>query len=917
MTPEEFKRAEDLFHRARELSAVQRKQFLDHACPDDATVRAEVEALLRRADFGAQSTELKDGIELALAHAVVADGPTETNTSKQETPRAAGTRIGQYSIVRELGHGGFGIVYEAEQERPRRNVALKVVRPGLASVETLRRFELEAQVLARLQHPGIAQVYEVGTTDIGGGPQPFFAMELVQGRTLSDYADNEKLTARQRLELMGRVCDAVQHAHQKGVIHRDLKPGNILVDESGQPKILDFGVARVTDCDVRLTTIRTDLGQLIGTLPYMSPEQVSADPNDLDTRSDVYALGVILYELLAGRPPYDIYRKLIHEAVRVIREVDPTPLSSVSKIFRGDVEIIVAKALEKDKARRYQAASALAADIRRYLSDEPIAARPPSAIYQLRKFSKRNKPLVGGVLTVFVVLLAGVITSTRLYLRAEAQRLRAVEAEQQQSRERQQAETEREKADSVRRFLEKDLLSSVDPTSGLGIDVKVRDVLDRAVPQIERSFRSQPELTVSLKATIGDMYRALGLYPTAEEILASASAIGQEKLGNEHPETLRALLLLVRVKMSQGNLNLSSEVDRLRQTLIRVRGPDNLESLDALDLATGVEMLRGRYDEAERRCRLALEERRRVQGPKHPDTYTEMANLGTVLLWAGKPADAVPLLREAVTQHKATYGTDHPITLGEMGVLGQALMDYGLVSDAITILQDLANVQKRILGPKHLMRGVSLDSLGKALMMNGHYDAAQPILKKAYLIIKKSYGKNHFSTIGSQISLIQCQAETGKLDRAEKSLNELFDSTKGPLRPGSLLRPSALVILARIHLKTGKIEDAVGEAKKALELFRERSTIGPRGISEAQLVYAQMLAAAGQFEQAEQNYLEGLHELRAKKFEGSPSIQKAIAELVQLYHKWGKPDKASEYEKQILTSQPSTATHPAASQPTD
>jgi predicted oxidoreductase (fatty acid repression mutant protein) len=250
-------------------------------------------------------------------------------------------------------------------------------------------------------------------------------MELVRGQDLREYADGNDLSVRLRLEVMGKVCDAVQHAHQKGVIHRDLKPGNILVDESGQPKILDFGVAPVTDSDIGITTIQTDVARLIGTIPYMSPEQVSADPSDLDTRSDVYALGVITYELLAGRLPYDLREKMIHEAVRVIREDDPTPLSSVNRALRGDVETIVAKALEKDKVRRYPAASALAADIRRYLDNEPIAARPASAMYQLSKFARRNRALVGGIIAVFVVLVVGVITSTLLYIRAEKQRVRA------------------------------------------------------------------------------------------------------------------------------------------------------------------------------------------------------------------------------------------------------------------------------------------------------------------------------------------------------------------------------------------------------------------------------------------------------------------------------------------------------------
>src|SRR5215468_10113643 len=262
----------------------------------------------------------------------------------------------------------MGTVYEAEQDHPRRTVALKVIRRGFTSRELLRRFEREAETLGRLQHVGIAQIYEAGTADSGFGPQPYFAIELIRGRSLLEYANERKLHFRERLEIMAKVADAVQHAHQRGLIHRDLKPGNILVDEAGQPKILDFGVARATDSDSQ-ATMQTDIGQLVGTLAYMSPEQVLADPLELDIRSDVYALGVILYELLAERLPYDISRK-IHEALTAIREEDPAKLSSINRSYRGDIETIVAKALEKNKTRRYASAAELAADIRHYLKDE-------------------------------------------------------------------------------------------------------------------------------------------------------------------------------------------------------------------------------------------------------------------------------------------------------------------------------------------------------------------------------------------------------------------------------------------------------------------------------------------------------------------------------------------------------------------
>ena len=385
-----------LFCRLADCSAVERESYYaehDVAPP----VRDEVESLLRFDRAAAAS----------LGHVVASAAGT---ILPDAAALSVGRRYGSFRPMRLLGRGGMGSVYEAEQDSPRRTVALKVIHPGLTSPDLVRRFELESHALGRLQHPGIAQIYEAGTADTGFGAQPYFAMELVRGETLSEYVQSHQLTTRERLELMRRVCEAVHHAHQRGIIHRDLKPGNILVDETGQPKILDFGVARVTDTEFQ-TTRQTSAGQLVGTLSYMSPEQVLADPLDLDTRSDVYALGVILFELLAERLPYNTTGKL-HEVIHAIREEDPVPLRTIDRAYRGDIEVIVSKALEKDKARRYASAADLAADIQRHLRDEPVFARTPSAAYQLRKFTKRHTAVVAAVLAVFLVLVAAVVVST-------------------------------------------------------------------------------------------------------------------------------------------------------------------------------------------------------------------------------------------------------------------------------------------------------------------------------------------------------------------------------------------------------------------------------------------------------------------------------------------------------------------------
>lgn len=436
MTPAtRFRRIDELFRAASQVNAGERGAFLDEQCRDDAELRGEVLSLLNE-DGEPRGVLDRPAFRATMILSSVSAG--EAGGAPLPIPEM----IGRYRIVRELGRGGMGVVYEAIQQHPRRTVALKVIHASLATPTMLRRFQRESELLGRLQHPGIEAIFEAGSFDTGGGAQPFFAMELVHGRPLNDFADEAKLNRHERLELIARVCDAVDHAHQRGVIHRDLKPSNVLVDAAGQPHVLDFGIARATDVDVQTVTMQTDAGQLLGTIPYMSPEQAAGDPRQIDSRSDVYSIGVMAYELLAGRLPHDIGHRLVHEAVRIIREDEPTRLSSIDRSLRGDVETIIGKALEKEKTRRYQSAAELARDIRRYLADQPITARPASAVYQLRKFARRNKAIVGGVAVAFVAMILGTTVAVRQAFVAEQARRDAVRL--QGVADERAAETERQ-----------------------------------------------------------------------------------------------------------------------------------------------------------------------------------------------------------------------------------------------------------------------------------------------------------------------------------------------------------------------------------------------------------------------------------------------------------------------------------------
>jgi WD40 repeat protein/predicted Ser/Thr protein kinase len=415
-------RIQELFDQAVALPPAQRPAFLEAACAGDQAFRAEVESLLA-CDLGAAAGGAggQDLLESPVVRAPVPARPAG------EPPATA--RVGNYRVLRRIAEGGMGAVYEAEQDNPRRTVALKVIRPACASPALLKRFAHEAHILGRLHHPGIAQVYEAGLADDG---QPFFAMEFIRGLPLDEYVARHRLDLAARLALLAQVCEAVQHAHEKGVIHRDLKPSNVLVDEAGQPKVLDFGVARATDADLLIEAGLTRTGQLLGTPNYMSPEQVAADTAAIDRRSDVYALGVILFELTAHRPPYQLEGLALVEACRLILDQEPPRLGSIDPELRGDVETIAAKALEKDPARRYQSAAELAADLRRWLAHEPILARPPSALYHLRKFARRHKALVGGVVATGLALVLGLV-GTILFAVGEARQRRQADAEKREA----------------------------------------------------------------------------------------------------------------------------------------------------------------------------------------------------------------------------------------------------------------------------------------------------------------------------------------------------------------------------------------------------------------------------------------------------------------------------------------------------
>jgi tetratricopeptide (TPR) repeat protein len=685
-----------------------------------------------------------------------------------------------------------------------------VIKPGFVSAELLRRFEQEAHALGRLHHPGIAQIYEAGTADSGFGPQPYFAMEFIEGQSLIEFVEERRLNPRARLELMAKICDAASHAHQRGIIHRDLKPANILADEAGQPKILDFGVARVTDSDTE-TTRQTDMGQLIGTLAYMSPEQVQPDPLELDIRSDVYALGVITYELLAGKLPYDTNRKALHEVVRAIREEDPVPLSSVNHIYRGDVQTLVAKALEKDKARRYASAAEMAADIRHYLNNEPIVARPPSTSYQLQKFALRHRTLVAAVTAVFLVLIAGVVVSTWQLVRA-----RRAEAS----------------ANAVNGFLRNDLLAQASAANQSGLNtkvdpnLKVRTALDRAAARIRGKFDQQPGAEAAIRDTIGQTYLALGLYPDARKQLELALNLHRRVEGTENLRTLDTARRLGDAAERQGRYAEAESLEsQTLQTMRRVLGPEHPDTLQSMNILAWVYNHEGKYVASETLLSQALDVERRVLGPEQPATLKSMNSLANVYNNEGKYAQAEALYSQALGIERRVLGPEQPDTLESMNILAVVYNREGKYSQAESLLTQVLEIRRRVLGPEHPDTLTGMNNLATAYSMQGKFAEGETLYSQTLEIRRRVLGPEHPDTLQSMNNLTFAYTNLGKYAQAEALASQTLEIRRrvlGPEHPATL---TSMNSLGSAYSLEGKYAQAEALFRQTLEI--RRHVMGP------------------------------------------------------------------------------------------
>ncbi|HKM65620.1 MAG TPA: serine/threonine-protein kinase [Candidatus Acidoferrum sp.] len=689
--------------------------------------------------------------------------------------------IGPYRLLRKLGEGGMGQVWLARQTAPvKRLVALKFIRGGMYDTSVIHRFESERQALAIMEHPAIAKVLDAGSTPDG---QPYFVMEYVDGPSITRYCDTKKLKIPDRLQLFIKVCEGVQHAHQKAIIHRDLKPSNVLVTElDGKPvpRIIDFGIAKaITPENGVEQTMITKFGAMLGTPGFMSPEQVDPNVLDVDTRTDVYSLGVILYVLITGYLPLDPdqwKKKPFDEALRELRESDPpspstkvgsekdtssvhaenraTEPAQLINLLRGDLDWIVMKALEKDRARRYGTPGELAADIERYLSDQPVLARPASTGYRLRKYVRRHRIGVG-VAAGLVLLLAG-------FSVVQAFQVRRISRE-------------RDRAGRITDFMTS-MFRISDPSESRGNSVTAREILDKASKNINSGLAQDPELQAQMMHVMGNVYLNLGLYRQAEALFEPALATRRRLLGSKNLDTLESMADLAWVYESEGRFAEGEKLQRETLDILqRTQGPDNVHTLSLMGNLAASLTDQKHYDQAEKIQTELLERERRVLGPEHKNTLNTMNNLSRTYFKEGRYAEAEKMLREVLAVRQRVSGPDAPETLIVTYNITVALAHEHRYPEADALLDEVIQNERRVLGPSHPQTLKSMVALAGNFLDEGRYAEAAKLQGEVLDLRRQALGPDDPATAGDIYNLACVAARGGNRDEALARLREAVD----------------------------------------------------------------------------------------------------------------------------------------------
>lgn len=825
-----WENVKDLLYEAMMLPVDRRRHLLDEACSSNPHLRAEVDSLLDAVG------EIHSGFMNAppIERAMIDDLDFRAGTG----PFDRGMLIaGRYQLDSKLGEGGMGQVWLAEQISPvRRQVALKLIKAGMYDEHTVQRFESESQSLAIMDHPVIARVYDAGKTDLG---QPYFVMEFVRGRAITEYCDEKRLSVGERLELLARVCEGVQHAHQKAIIHRDLKPANILVNEMdgvAAPHIIDFGLAKAMSASIAPGRTLTQLGQFMGTPDYMSPEQVSARGSDIDTRTDVYSLGVIMYVLLTGLPLFetDSFERIpLDELLRRVRENNPLRPSvrvsndrngsatsadarqsgpkQLARLLRGDLDLITMKALEKDRDLRYDSPAELAADIRRYLNHEPIVARPGNTIYQLRKYVRRHR--------IGVAAAAGILLMLAAFTAIQALELRRI------SRERDRANRERDRAARVSDFMT-GIFKVSDPGQARGNSVTAREILDKASNEIETGLANDPEVQSQMMQVMSRTYVNLGLYARAEELARRALDARTTILGPNDQKTLESMTQVGLILHREGH---AAEAEKMElqayEGTRRILGSDNSLTLEAEDYLASALVYLGRFDEAEKLEREVVERATRVLGPNSERTLRAMDNLGAALLWQNRNLEAEQEFRRLLQVAGAAWGPENPGTLRATSSLATALAGEGRLAEAEPLDRSTLATEERVLGPDHPLTGDSRESLAYVLSLEGKRANAEKLYRESLASRTRAFGPESSLTLFSESELADLLYNMGRFREAENQGRETLKTQIRTMGPESLYALKSKDLLASILIKEGQYAEAESLARDTFEA-RMRS-LGP------------------------------------------------------------------------------------------
>ncbi|CAN5506047.1 hypothetical protein BH09PLA1_BH09PLA1_20740 [soil metagenome] len=893
-------RLQQVFSEVLSIPPAERSKYLDRAVADDAALRNRIEALLVAHDRAGKFL----------------DAPAVSPHAATVAPAGhLGERIGHYKLLEMIGEGGFATVYRAQQEAPvRREVALKILKLGMDTHQVLARFDAERQALAILDHPNIAKVFDAGTTDTG---RPFFVMELVRGLPITTYCDRKSLSTRERLALFVPICRALQHAHQKGIIHRDIKPNNVLVAEQDgkpSPKVIDFGIAKATQARLTEKTLFTELRQLIGTPAYMSPEQAGNEVLDIDTRSDIYSLGVLLYELLTGSTPLDEY-KLRHAAYgeiqRMVREEDsPTPstrisalgekLASVaavrqvsphhlSRLVKGELDWIAMKCLEKDRRRRYESAGALAEDLLRHLAGEAVAAGPPSALYRIRKTAARHR-LAVTVSSTFLVA-AGIGVSLYIHrIGAEQQKTLAALGDANQQRfiaeqRRAEAQKQEEEAKSqaaialaVSQF-QTDMLTSADPGRLLGDKVTVLQAVTAALKELDAGkLKDQWRVEANVRTVIGDSLGALGRYDQAEPVLRKA-------------------LDLFKLNLAAGDSQMAPALDRLGLALKD----------------------QSRFAEAEPLFREALEINRKSLPAEDPQTATSLTHLAELLREQGKLADAEPLLREALAIDRKSLPAEDPETGSVVATLAHLLRAQRRLEEAEPLYREALEIDRRTLPSGHPRIAKSMNNLAVLLKDQGRLVDAEPLFRQSLETARATLpaGHPHIATALNNLALL-LQAQ-GKLADAEPLFRESLEICRTSLPAGHSYIAISLNSLALLLKDGGRFDEAEPLFREALEIRRKSLAAGHPLIGQSLFNLADLLQAQARLPESEALFREALllHD-RALGSKAGPTTRTANA-LAELLDRTGRQDDASalreryQIKMQTIPASPATRASPATS----